>query len=70
MGRGLFADVSPVLPYPHPSVPDASGHGLVYADFSCEAWEAGKESVCCAIGDSEDGEAPQVGAGGIGSVRI
>jgi lipopolysaccharide transport system ATP-binding protein len=62
--------VSPVLPYPHPSAPDASVPGLVYADFSCEAWESGKESLCCGIGDNEDGDTPQIGAVGIGSVRI
>jgi lipopolysaccharide transport system ATP-binding protein len=53
--------ISPVIPYPNSAVPDASAHGLVFADFSWEASEAHKESVWSAIQDHENGNMPKVG---------
>jgi lipopolysaccharide transport system ATP-binding protein len=53
--------ISPVLPYSNSTVPDASAHGLVFADFSWEASEAKKESVCSAILDGDNGNMPKVG---------
>jgi lipopolysaccharide transport system ATP-binding protein len=41
--------VSPVLPYSNSAVPDASAHGLVFADFSWEAAEAKKDAVLSSI---------------------
>jgi len=54
-------NVSPVLPYPHPSIPDASVHGLVYADFSWETSEAENESGCGAIQGYQNGNKPKIG---------
>jgi lipopolysaccharide transport system ATP-binding protein len=53
--------ISPVLPYSNSAVPDASAHGLVFADFSWEAAEAKKESVCSTILDSNNGNMPKIG---------
>jgi lipopolysaccharide transport system ATP-binding protein len=53
--------ISPVLPYPNSAVPDASAHGLVFADFSWEVSEAKKESVGTAILDDQNGDRPKIG---------
>jgi len=53
--------ISPVLPYSNSAIPDASAHGLVFADFSWEASEAKKESVCSAILDDDNGNMPKIG---------
>lgn len=54
-------NISPVLPYPHPSVADASHHGVVYADFSWEASEVEKESAYCAIQNNENSKTSKIG---------
>jgi lipopolysaccharide transport system ATP-binding protein len=53
--------VSPVLPYSNSAIPDASAHGLVFADFSWEASAANKEPVGTAIRDHENGNLPKIG---------
>jgi lipopolysaccharide transport system ATP-binding protein len=53
--------VSPVLPYSNSAVPDASAHGLVFADFSWSASELKTESVCSAIQDDGNGNMPKIG---------
>jgi lipopolysaccharide transport system ATP-binding protein len=53
--------ISPVLPYSNSASPDASAHGLVFADFSWEVAEAKKESVRSAIQDDENGNMPKIG---------
>jgi lipopolysaccharide transport system ATP-binding protein len=53
--------ISPVLPYSNSAIPDASAHGLVFADFSWGISEAKKESVFSAIQDNENGNVPQIG---------
>jgi lipopolysaccharide transport system ATP-binding protein len=53
--------ISPVLPYSNSAVPDASAHGLVFADFSWEASEAKQESVCSDILVGDNGNMPKVG---------
>jgi len=53
--------ISPVLPYSNSAIPDASAHGLVFADFSWEISEAKKESIRSAIQDDENGHMPKIG---------
>ena len=53
--------ISPVLPYSNSAIPDASAHGLVFADFSWAASELKKEPVSSAIQDSENGNRPKIG---------
>jgi lipopolysaccharide transport system ATP-binding protein len=53
--------ISPVLPYSNSASPEASAHGLVFADFSWEVSEAKKESVRSAIQDDENGNMPKIG---------
>ena len=53
--------ISPVLPYSNSASPDASAHGLVFADFSWEVSEAKKESICRVIQDSDNGNIPKIG---------
>ncbi len=53
--------ISPVLPYSNSASPDASAHGLVFADFSWEASEAKKESVCSVIQDDDIGNIRKIG---------
>jgi lipopolysaccharide transport system ATP-binding protein len=53
--------ISPVLPYSHSAGSEASAHGLVFADFSWEASEAKKESVCRTILDGNNGNMPKIG---------
>jgi hypothetical protein len=53
--------ISPILPFSNSAVPDASAHGLVFADFSWEASEAKKELVFNAVQADENGEMPKIG---------
>jgi homopolymeric O-antigen transport system ATP-binding protein len=53
--------ISPVLPYSNSAIPDASAHGLVFADFSWEASEAKQEPVCSTILDGDNGNMPKIG---------
>jgi lipopolysaccharide transport system ATP-binding protein len=52
--------ISPVLPYPNSAPPDASAHGFVFADFSWEASEVQKESVCSTIQDDGNGSMAKI----------
>jgi lipopolysaccharide transport system ATP-binding protein len=52
--------ISPVLPYSNSAIPDASAHGLVFADFSWEASEAKQEPVCNIL-DGDNGNMPKIG---------
>ncbi len=53
--------ISPVLPYSHSAGPEASAHGLVFADFSWEASETRKEFVSSIIQDDANGNMPKIG---------
>jgi lipopolysaccharide transport system ATP-binding protein len=53
--------ISPALPYPHSAVPDASAHGLVFAEFSWQASEVQKEFLCGSIQERENGNIPDQG---------
>jgi lipopolysaccharide transport system ATP-binding protein len=53
--------ISPVLPYSNSAIPDASVHGLVFADFSWEASEAKTEPVCSTILGGGNGNMPKIG---------
>jgi lipopolysaccharide transport system ATP-binding protein len=53
--------ISPVLPYSNSAVPDASAHGLVFADFSWTASELKTESVRSAIQNDGNGNMPKIG---------
>ncbi len=53
--------ISPVLPYSHSSGPEASMHGLVFADFSWTASELKTESVRSAIQNDGNGNMPKIG---------
>jgi lipopolysaccharide transport system ATP-binding protein len=54
-------NISPVLPYAHPSVADASTHGLVYAEFSWEASEAEEQSARCATQNDKNSNMSEIG---------
>ena len=62
--------ISPVLPYPNSAIPDASAHGLVFADFSWEASEATEEPGCSAIQEDGNGNMPKYRTLAIGGVKI
>ena len=51
--------ISPVIPYPNSAIPDASAHGLVFADFSWEASGANGEPGGSAIQDDEHANMPE-----------
>jgi lipopolysaccharide transport system ATP-binding protein len=53
--------ISPVLPYSNSAVPEASAHGLVFADFSWEASEAKIEPVESVLRDDQNGNTSQIG---------
>jgi lipopolysaccharide transport system ATP-binding protein len=53
--------ISPVLPYSTSSGPDASAHGMVFADFSWAASEAKKKSTSSTIQDDEVADMPRIG---------
>jgi lipopolysaccharide transport system ATP-binding protein len=53
--------ISPVLPYSNSAIPDASAHGLVFADFSWKASEAKRDSGFSAVRDDENCKPPQIG---------
>jgi lipopolysaccharide transport system ATP-binding protein len=53
--------ISPALPYPHSAAPDATAHGLVFADFSWQASEAQQEFVCSSIQERENDTIPDQG---------
>jgi lipopolysaccharide transport system ATP-binding protein len=52
--------VSPLLPYSTSSVPDASAHGLVFADFFWEVSEAEKKSMSGATEDDENADMSKI----------